>query len=113
MKTSDCSCRCSLSPFKRRWTPMFLCSPCHKQGGCKSFMEMQSHGRCENCGNTDHCVDCHHYNFSGRTEAEIEADVEKALAGVKCRYFVTEHGKEEREVTKEMYVNVERSAGFH
>jgi hypothetical protein len=43
---------------------MFLCDPCHKKGDCPwDLVELLSRGRCENCGETAVCVDCHHYDF--------------------------------------------------
>jgi len=39
---------------------MFLCSKCHVQyPNCFHFMG--SHGRCEECGESGDCVDCHGY----------------------------------------------------
>jgi hypothetical protein len=43
---------------------MFLCKPCHEAGGCKwGFAELGSRGRCECCGESAGCRDCHGYDY--------------------------------------------------
>lgn len=86
---------------------MFLCPPCHQATPCRNFMEFPSRGRCESCGQTANCVDCHY------TDANIEAMVEEVMRGATTRYFITSDDGEEQEVTKEKFVAIERAAGFH
>jgi hypothetical protein len=62
---------------------MFLCDDCHAQSTCqRGFIEglMTSRGPCERCHKTGHMLDCHGYNFSGLTDAQIDAKVAQVMA---------------------------------
>lgn len=58
---------------------MFLCGECHDKANCKfphgEFVDIEllvSWGKCEMCGKTEPCIDCHSYDF--RTKKEEKAD---------------------------------------
>lgn len=59
---------------------MFLCAPCHAESGCpwSPFAELGSYGRCECCGTSSGCTDCHGYDFrkTGHSHAPPEPDPE-------------------------------------
>lgn len=92
---------------------MFLCTPCHSLGGCKNDFELPSRGTCEHCGTSASCVDCHGYNFSDKTEEEIDQIVQDLERGARYSFWLQgEDGGPWRQVTEGEFRNAEMRAGF-
>jgi hypothetical protein len=50
---------------------MFLCDPCHAKANCSmvgvdDVFAPRSHGKCESCGASATCIDCHNYGQAKR-----------------------------------------------
>lgn len=92
---------------------MFLCGECHVKSGCTQCYAPASNGACENCKKSAPCFDCHGYNFSGATEAEIEKMIRDVERGQRYSYWLSGIDGLWRQVTVQEYVNAERASGFH
>lgn len=44
---------------------MFICEDCHGKTGCKALHIAKSLGRCEVCGESKNCHDCHYHHVAG------------------------------------------------
>lgn len=95
---------------------MFLCNPCHAESKCdKGFIEglMPSRGNCERCGKAASCLDCHGYNFSGLSDAEIEQKIADLERGTRYSFWLQdEEGGPWRQVDEPAFRSAEMSAGF-
>ena len=62
---------------------MFLCETCHEKTKCPNLIiHPGSHGRCEDCGETADCVDCHYHH---RCTDQVKKDLaprEKVITGI-------------------------------